>query len=241
MKKCGILCFKLSLLVLLLLPSSSMAYEATTVAGGGSIVGTVKFQGDAPARKKVTVTRDKKVCGKETKFTESLIVAKDGGVQNVVVHLTDIKKGKKFEVPSAFAIDQRGCQFRPHVSIVPAGKSFVLINSDGILHNFRTTGTINPILNKAQPKFKKRLKIKIDKPEIIRINCDVHEWMKGWLVVAQHPYYSLTDDTGSFEIANIPPGTYTLELWHETLGKQTRKVTVKAKQKTKVSFKLAKK
>jgi len=63
--------------------------------------------------------------------------------------------------------------------------------------------------------------------------------MKGWLVVAQHPYYALTDETGSFEIANIPPGTYTLELWHETLGKQTRKVTVKAKQKTKVSFKLA--
>ena len=110
---------------------------------------------------------------------------------------------------------------------MPAGKSFVLINSDGILHNFRTTGTINPILNKAQPKFKKRLKIKIDKPEIIRINCDIHEWMKGWLVVAQHPYYSLTDEAGSFEIANIPPGAYTLELWHETLGKQTRKVTVK--------------
>ncbi len=241
MKKYGILCFKLSLLVLPILASSAMAYEATTVTGGGSIVGTVKFQGDAPAPKKVTITRDKKVCGKEPKFTESLIVSKDGGVQNVVVHLTDIKKGRKFEVPSAFEIDQRGCQFRPHVSIVQAGKKFVLINSDGILHNFRTTGTINPILNKAQPKFKKRLKIKIDKPEIIRINCDVHEWMNGWLVVAQHPYYSLTDEAGSFEIANIPPGTYTLELWHETLGKQTRKVTVKAKKKTKVSVKLAKK
>ena len=241
MKKYGILCFNLSLLVLLLLASSSMAYEATTVSGGGSIVGTVKFQGKAPARKKVTVTRDKKVCGKEPKFTETLIVSKDGGIQNVVVHLTDVKKGRKFEASSAFEIDQRGCWFRPHVSIVPAGKKFVLINSDGILHNFRTTGTINPILNKAQPKFKKRLKIKIDKPEIIRTNCDVHEWMDGWLVVAEHPYYSLTDEAGSFEIANIPPGTYTLELWHETLGKQTRKVTVKAKQKTKVSFKMAKK
>ncbi len=241
MKKCGILFFKLYLLAFLLFASSAVAYEATAVSGSGSIVGAVKFNGKAPARKKVKITRDKKVCGKETKYTESLIVAKDGGLKNVVVRLTDIKKGRKFEVPSAFEIDQGGCQFRPHVSIVQVGKPFVLINKDGILHNFRTTGTINPILNKAQPKFKKRLKIKIDKPEILRINCDVHEWMRGWLVVAEHPYYSLTDESGSFEIDNIPPGTYNLEVWHETLGKQTSKVTVKAKKKINISFEMTKK
>lgn len=240
MKRCGVFYFVLSLLLTSIPSSPSLAYEGVTVTEGGSIVGAVKFNGKVPERKKITVTRDKKVCDKETKLTESLIVADNGGVQNAVVYLTDIKQGKKFEAQTSFRIDQRGCQFRPHVLIVPAGKTFELINSDGVLHNFRTTGTKNPIVNKAQPKFKKKLKVKIDKPEIIRVNCDVHEWMKAWLVVTEHPYYALTDGGGSFKIDNVPPGTYTLQLWHETLGQQARKVVVKAKQQVKVAFKLVK-
>ena len=167
--------FFLAILLIFSFPLHLWAYDSVAVSSGGTIIGTVKFQGKAPQRKKIAVTRDKKVCGKEAKFSESLIVGSNGGVQNAVLFLKDIKKGKKFEV-SPIQVDQRGCQFRPHVFIVPAGKSFDLINSDGILHNFRTTGTKNPILNKAQPKFKKKLKIKLDQPEFIRVNCDVHEW-----------------------------------------------------------------
>ncbi len=218
-----------------------MAYEAIEPAAVGTIVGTVKFQGETPERNKITVTRGKKVCGKETQFTESLVSGGDGGVKNAVLYLTDIQKGKAFKASSVFQIDQRGCQFHPHVLIVPAGKTFTLINSDGILHNFLTNSTKNPILNKAQPKFKKKLKIKINKPEIIRANCDVHEWMNGWLVVAGHPYYSLTDGSGTFKIPDVPPGTYTIQLWHETLGQQTRNVTVKAGEQTKAAFELKKK
>jgi len=241
MEKCGIARVVFFLPLLLLLTVPLMAYETTDVTAAGTIVGTVKFQGKAPERKKIAVTRNKKICGKETKLTESLIVGSDGRVQNAVLYLTDIKKGKKFETTSGLQVDQRGCQFRPHISIVPAGKSFDLINSDGILHNFRTNSTKNPILNKAQPKFKKKLKIKIDKPEFIRVNCDVHEWMNAWLVVTDHPYYALTNESGSFKITDVPPGTYTLQLWHETLGQQMRKVTVKAGGETKVAFELKKK
>lgn len=232
--------FFLAILLIFSFPLHLWAYDSVAVSSGGTIIGTVKFQGKAPQRKKIAVTRDKKVCGKEAKFSESLVVGSNGGVQNAVLFLKDIKKGKKFEV-SPIQVDQRGCQFRPHVFIVPAGKSFDLINSDGILHNFRTTGTKNPILNKAQPKFKKKLKIKLDQPEFIRVNCDVHEWMRAWLVVADHPYYVLTDENGSFKIGDVPSGTYTLQLWHETLGQQTRKVTVKAGQETKVTLELKKK
>ena len=241
MERSGIPHVILPILLFLLLSSPLMAYEAIEAASTGTIVGTVKFQGKAPERKKIAVTRDKKVCGKEAKFTESLVVSATGGVKNAVLYLTDIKRGKKFKVPSVFNIDQRGCQFHPHVLIVPAGKSFTLINSDGILHNFRTNSTKNPILNKAQPKFKKKLKVKINKPEIIRANCDVHEWMNMWLVVAEHPYYTLTDEGGSFKMTDVPPGTYTVRLWHETLGQQTRKVTVKAGEQTKAAFELKKK
>ncbi|MCZ6547775.1 MAG: carboxypeptidase regulatory-like domain-containing protein [Deltaproteobacteria bacterium] len=241
MKRSGILHVILSILLFLLLSSPLMAYDAIETASTGTIVGTVKFQEKAPERKEIAVTRNKKVCGKEAKFTESLVVSATGGVKNAVLYLTDIKRGKKFKVPSVFNIDQRGCQFHPHVLIVPAGKSFTLINSDGILHNFRTNSTKNPILNKAQPKFKKKLKVKINIPEIIRANCDVHEWMNMWLVVAEHPYYAITDEGGSFKITDVPPGTYTVRLWHETLGQQTRKVTVKAGEQTKAAFELKKK
>ena len=123
-----------------------MAYEAVETTGTGTIAGTVKFQGKAPKRKKIAITRNKKVCAKETKFTESLVVGSNGGVKNAVLYLSGIKRGKKFEAPPVFQIDQRGCQFHPHVIIVPAGKTFNLINSDGILHNFRTNSTKNPIL-----------------------------------------------------------------------------------------------
>ncbi len=241
MERSGILHVNLSILLFLLLSSPLMAYEAIETASTGTIVGTVTFQGKTPERKKIAVTRDKKVCGKEAKFAESLVVSATGGVKNAVLYLADIQRGRKFKIPSVFNIDQRGCQFHPHVLIVPAGKSFTLINSDGILHNFRTNSTKNPILNKAQPKFKKKMKVKINKPEIIRANCDVHEWMNTWLVVAEHPYYKLTDDSGSFKITGVPPGTYTIRLWHETLGQQTRKVTVKAGEQTRAAFELKKK
>ncbi len=241
MEKCGILRLILLPFLLLLLSSSLPAYESVDVTVAGTIVGTVKLQGKAPVRKKIKVTRNKEVCGKKTKLTESLMVGSNGGIKNAVLYLSGINKGKKFEVSSPLQIDQRGCQFRPHISIIPAGKSFDLINSDGILHNFRTNSTKNPILNKAQPKFKKKLKIKINKPEIIRANCDVHEWMNAWLVVAEHPYYALTDASGSFKITDVPPGTYTMQLWHETLVQQTRKVTVKAGEQTKAAFELKKK
>ncbi len=241
MERSVILHVNLSILLFLLLSSPLMAYEAIETASTGTIVGTVTFQGKTPERKKIKVTRNKEVCGKETKLTESLMVGSNGGIKNAVLYLSGINKGKKFEVSSPLQIDQRGCQFRPHISIIPAGKSFDLINSDGILHNFRTNSTKNPILNKAQPKFKKTLKIKITQPEIIRANCDVHEWMNAWLVVAEHPYYALTDASGSFKITGVPPGTYTIRLWHETLGQQTRKVTVKAGEQTRAAFELKKK
>jgi plastocyanin len=209
-------------------------------AGAGEIVGKVKYAGTAPAPKKLAVTKDQAVCGKVEHVEESLLVAPDKGVKNVVVHLTDPKDGKKMAVPPKNpAIDQSGCRFLPRVQIVPAGGSLDIINSDGILHNIHTWSKENAAFNKAQPKFKKVMTEKFEKPEIFRISCDVHSWMTGWLVVAGHPYYALTDDGGSFRIADVPPGTYTLEYWHEKLGPQTRQVTVPATGSATADFEYA--
>jgi len=215
----------------------SLAVLATTLAAAlasgtiqaGEIVGKVKYAGNAPAPAKINITKDQAVCGKTPHFDETLVVAADKGVKNVVVNVADPKDGKKMAAPPKNpAVDQNGCKFNPRVSIVPAGQLVDIINSDGILHNIHTYPKNNPAINKAQPKFKKVMNEKFDKPDVIQIKCDVHTWMSGWVVVAGHPYYALSDAAGSFKIADVPAGTYTVEYWHEKLGKQTKSVVVPA-------------
>lgn len=219
--------------------SGLWAYEGGAVSDGGTISGVVKFKGTAPASKKLEVNKDKEVCAKTAKTDPTLIVS-GGHLVNAVVSITDLKKGKKME-PQKVTLEQDGCEYKPHVLAFTAGSSVDILNPDGILHNVHSYSKVNSAFNMAQPKFKKTLTVKIDKPEAINLKCDVHGWMSGWLFVAENPYFSVTDKTGGFKLADVPPGTYTLEVWHETLGKQTQKVTVKSKEEVKVTFEMAKK
>ncbi len=223
---------------LLALPVSYvLAYEGGAVKDGGSISGTVKFKGTAPAPKKLDVGKDKEVCDKSPKMDMSLVV-KDGNLVNAVVMITDIKKGKKNEVKNV-TLDQNGCEYNPHVLAFPAGTTVEILNPDGVLHNVHSYSKVNSAFNLAQPKFKKKMTVKIEKPEAVEVKCDVHGWMQGWLVATANPYYAVTDGSGNFKLTDVPAGTYTVEVWHETLGKSTQKVTVKAKEEAKVGFELA--
>ncbi|MFQ5851014.1 MAG: carboxypeptidase regulatory-like domain-containing protein [Candidatus Binatia bacterium] len=224
----------------LVLPlAAPLAYEGGAVSNGGVISGVVKFEGTAPTPKKLKITKDRKVCGKTAKTDPSLIVS-DGRLVNAVVSITDIKKGKKMK-PLKVTLDQNGCEYAPHVLPFPAGSSVVILNPDRILHNVHTYSKRNSPINRAQPKFKKKLTVKFSKPEIVSVRCDVHGWMSGWFFVAENPYYDVTDDKGSFKLTDVPPGTYTVEVWHETLGKKSQKVTVKPNEKVKITFAMAKK
>jgi len=230
----AVLIFTLSIVPL----SRLFAYEGGAISNGGTIEGVVKFNGAPPPAKKIQITKDQGVCGK-TKNDPSLIVS-SGDVENAVVFITDIKKGKTV-APIEIKLDQRNCEYIPHVLAFPAGSTLEVLNSDGILHNIHSFSKQNSPFNYAQPKFKKVLSVKIDKPEIINIKCDVHDWMNGWLFSADNPYYSVTDAHGSFKLTDVPPGTYTIKVWHETLGTLTREVTVKPKEATKITFDLVKK
>ena len=219
-------------------PASGIAaYEGGEVKDGGSISGTVKFKGTAPAPKKLDVGKDKEVCDKSPKMDQSLIV-KDGNLANAVVTITDIKKGKKIELKKV-TVDQNGCEYKPHVVVFPAGSAIEILNPDGILHNIHSYSKVNSPFNQAQPKFKKSLEVKIEKPEAVEVKCDVHGWMHGWLVATETPYFAVTDGSGSFKLTDVPAGSYTVEVWHEKLGKSTQKVTVKAKEEAKVNFEIA--
>lgn len=216
-----------------------LAYEGGAVKDGGTISGVVKFKGKAPKPKKLRVTKDKKACGKAAKSDKSLLVS-GGKIANAVVVIKGIKKGKKV-ASKKVTLDQKGCEYTPHVLAFVAGSTVEILNPDGVLHNVHSYSKKNSSFNKAQPKFKKKLRVKVEKPEAISVKCDVHGWMSGWLFSAENPYFSVTDKNGSFKLTDVPPGDYTVEVWHETLGKLSQKVTVKAKGEAKVDFELAKK
>ncbi|HEU4403133.1 MAG TPA: DUF2012 domain-containing protein, partial [Candidatus Polarisedimenticolia bacterium] len=167
---------------------------------------------------------------------ESLLVGKDGGLRNAVVSIGPLRAGKPFPPGEKPAIDQHGCWFIPHVQVVPAGVSMDIVNSDGILHNIHTFPKNNAPINMAQPKFKKVMTHTFETPDIVRVVCDVHSWMKAWIIVAAHPYYAVTGEDGSFALQDVPPGTYTVTVWHETLGTKQQTVTVTAGATVEAAF-----
>jgi plastocyanin len=216
------------LLAILLRAAVAFPYEGVTVTGGGTITGVVKFDGVAPSPSRVAIGKDKDVCGAHPIFNESLVVGHGGGIKNAVVMITDIAKGEPLKPESAITFDQKGCEYQPHVIAFPAGSTVKVLNSDGILHSVHTESTINPVVDMAQPGFKKTISVTVAKPEAIRVTCDAHNWMDGWWYVVGNPYYAVTDASGHFAIANVPPGTYTLQVWQEKLGTMTQKVSVAA-------------
>ena len=214
-------------------------------AGGGSISGVIGFEGDAPRRKTLSVNKDKKVCAKEP-ITDDSLVVEDGGVVWAVVSLKDVKSGKKWAKDQKKAVvDQKGCVYLPRITVMKAGTKLLVKNSDRVLHNVHTHPgeTGNPVANIAQPRFKKKLRMStryFRKPGIIKVTCDVHDWMRGFVVVAENPYVSVTGTGGKFEIRDVPAGDYTLEIWHEVLGRKSMNVSVKDGSATEVAVTLKK-
>lgn len=216
------------------LPNSALAASAS-----GTISGRVVFVGDPPAAKKVKVTKDNEKCGAEI-TAEDLVVGADKGIQNAVVSVVGVK-GAPPKPANPPTIDQKGCVFRPHVVIAPAGAGVDILNDDGILHNFHTSSTKNSPMNRAQPGFRKKMTETFNQAEIIKVNCDAHSWMSGWIVVTDHPYIDATDSSGAFKISDVAPGNQTIEVWHETLGKITKTVAVKAGEETKITIEMSRK
>jgi hypothetical protein len=224
----------------LTLVARARAYQAETVKDGGTIAGTVKFAGAPPVRKRIEISKDREVCGVTPLYDESLIVGAGGGIANAVVSIPDIARGVPLVPQKEVKLDQKGCDYRPHVLAFPAGSTVAIVNSDGILHSVRTESKLNTPLDMAQPPFKHVIvTAPLKYPELIAVSCDAHNWMHGWWFVAGNPYYAVTDSSGKFMIKDVPPGTYSLEVWQEKLGTQTRKVTVEPGKTATVDFTMA--
>lgn len=224
------------------LPVVSAAVEVGEKApaeGTGTITGVVKLAGTPPLLEKFLVVGDSPKCGKE-RWSKDVMLGPNRGLRYAVVSIagTSGKPQKPAKMPY---IDQVGCEFTPRVMIAPVGSPVFIINTDNFLHSFHTRSTRNPAIDKAQPSVRLVLEEKFDNPEIIEVGCDLHPWMKAWIVVVEHPYYAVTDVTGAFVLTDVPVGSYQLRVWHETLGKDAKDVIVSSGAEANVTFELMKK
>ena len=211
-------------------------YNEVKVSNGGSISGAVKYVGDVPQIEMFSVDKDKKVCGHEPKPSEELIISKGKGIKNVFVYIKKIASGKSFEKHSGnFILNQKNCRFDPHILIVSTGAGVDLLNNDNVLHNLHSWSTKNKPFNQGTT-LDQVLTREFSWKERIMVTCDIHSWMSSWIIVVENPYFALTDKNGKFKIDNIPPGSFELIAWQETLGRKKKKVNVNANEETEVKF-----
>ena len=206
--------------------------QPDSTQGKGTISGKIIFTGSYKPGI-LTIGKDKEVCG-ASKTDPALLVGAQGEVKNAVIQITG-SAGKTAPDKEA-VLDQAKCEYAPHVLVIPAGTTVKIRNNDGILHNVHTYSKINSPFNKAQPKYLKEFDHTFEKPEYISVKCDVHGWMSGWIVITEKVHFTVSGADGVFQLADVPAGEHTVEVWHETLGNQTQKVTVAAKETANVLF-----
>jgi hypothetical protein len=203
--------------------------------GGGTVRGVIAFKGKPPAAEPIIPGTDPNCDGME--LVDQPVVVKNGKLANVLVRVQGNVPGQPTTPPgSMVVVDQNRCTYQPRVQGAVAGQPLVLMNSDGTLHNVRGMSAGKQLFNVTQPPLKTKEARPPTDAEIIRLKCDIHPWMTAWVVTSPHPYFATSSEEGAFQIEGVPPGTYTLEAWHETLGTKTAQVTVKEGQQAEVSF-----
>jgi hypothetical protein len=188
--------------------------------GGGQVRGTVRLSGSV-SDMTVPTGKDDKICG-PTVLLSRLSTGRNGGVKNAIVYIQNIEGGKPFAPGKKYLLDQQGCKYKPHVMVLPFGSPLEIVNNDPILHNVHVSelgsGRMS-LLNIAQPIRGQRSVIQgsqIRKSGFLVATCDAgHPWMNAYIMVAESPYYSMTDTDGNYVIDDIPPGEYWLTMWHE--------------------------
>lgn len=206
-------------------------YQVVQVADGGSISGAISVSGAIPKLPTRPINKDPKVCGSGTRESQQLIVNKAGsGLKNAVVIVEGVKRGKNLPKDAQnVQIDQKGCEYIPHVQVIPAKADLAIVNSDPTLHNIHLYQNDDSLFNIAQPVQNQVNKYKLAKTGMVFAQCDVHGWMQSHMAVVDNPYYAVTDENGKFTIADLPAGTYKVKVWHEYLGEKTQDVNVAAK------------
>ena len=217
-------------------PANAQRVDPATT---GAIVGRVVFEGTPPENPLVKMSGDPMCIRANTdglRFENYVI--EDGGLDNVFVYVKDGLGNYAFDAATEpVKIDQHGCRYVPHVLGARVGQPVEISNSDETTHNVHSLPDVNREFNYAQYKQGQKNVETFTAPEVmIPLKCDLHGWMHAYLGVVEHPYFAVTTDGGKFELKNVPPGTYTIEAWHEKGGTQTQQITIAAKETKEIGF-----
>ncbi|MFQ5701387.1 MAG: carboxypeptidase regulatory-like domain-containing protein [Acidobacteriota bacterium] len=211
-------------------------YSEVAVENGGTIFGRVFFEKDFPKPERIQVTRDNDVCGLRKTSEQFVVDPESKGLANVVVRIEGITSGKSFSTANP-EIAQLNCRYEPHVLVAPRGEKLKIVNKDALLHNIHAYDDTTTLFNLAQP-IKDQVTPKKLPPDtdVVHLKCDVHSWMEAYVIIIDNPYVAITGADGRFSIGDVPPGDYTLTMWHEMLGSSSKEVSVKAGGKAQVDF-----
>ena len=217
--------------------ASASAIDPETV---GEVTGQIVFNGQAPPRTRLrmqSVPACVQANAKPT-YSEDVIVNNNNTLRNVFVY---VKKGLGNKIFPASAappvLDQRGCVYSPHVLGVIAGQTLRIKNSDPANHNVHSFSKINREWNQSMPPNGADLLEHFARPEVmIELKCNVHPWMKAYVGVTTNPFFAVSDETGSFTIKGLPPGTYKIAAWHERYGTQDQQISLAPKESIKMNF-----
>ncbi len=202
--------------------------------GTATITGSVKFDGKKPRARPIDMAGADEKCaaahgGKRLK-PETVVINDNGTLRNVFVQVTSGIEGWSFPLPDGDAmLDQKGCWYLPHVQGMRTGQSLAIKTSDPTAHNVHGYAKVNRPFNRSQPAGAANISISMKRDEAsppMKVKCDIHPWMNAFVAVVDHPYFAVTGDDGSFELANLPPGTYTIEAWHEKYDTMEQTVTI---------------
>jgi plastocyanin len=225
-----VVCWSITCVTVLAVLIGVSVADASAQAKTGSIKGRVLLTGKAPGNPIIRMGLDP-MCNKmntgSRPIQEVVVTGAGGGLANVFVSLQG--NFPQTAVPSTpVVIDQTKCIYHPRVIGARVGQTLQLKNSDPILHNLHAVSTHTNNFNVGQPSAGLVYQFKLKDEEImLRLKCDIHNWMSAYIGVVKHPYFAVTPATGAFQIDKVPAGTYTIQIWHERYGVQTKSVTVK--------------
>ena len=227
-------------------PSSAPAPAGRTVdpSTAATIVASVTFEGDAPKPEMVRIDGDPKCVsenGSAERPAEDVILGEGKNLQNVFVYVKDSFGDYAFPVPKEpVVLDQVKCRYTPRVLGIRTGQPLGIHNTDPLLHNVRADGQLNRPFNMGHPIQGTTFNRTFATSEVmVPFKCDVHNWMRAWIGVMDHPFFGVSGANGRVTLTGLPPGTYTVEAWHEKLGTKSQQVTVGAKDSKDVAFTFA--
>ena len=193
-------------------------YQVVQITRGGTISGTVKWAGPLPHIASFPIDKDPQVCDPDshkTRDLERLIVGPENGVANTVVFLKDISQGKAMDIPEPRrSLNQKQCRYEPHILLVPENGTLQLKSSDAVLHTVHMDGAAT--YNLPFPFVDRTITRTMPTAGLVNVRCNGgHSWMNAEILVVPHPYYTVTDESGKFELTDVPPGQYQIVAWHE--------------------------